>query len=62
VSAQRHAPTALYPREMTPGTRWTGGWVGPRAGLHTEARGEILLPFPGIEPETPSRPVRSQTL
>jgi len=29
---QRHATTALYPRER-PGTHFTGGWVGPRAGL-----------------------------
>jgi hypothetical protein len=25
-------PRRLYPRER-PGTHWTGGWVGPRAGL-----------------------------
>jgi hypothetical protein len=35
VSGQRHAPAALYPRERTPGTHCTGGWVGPRAGLDT---------------------------
>jgi hypothetical protein len=29
---QRHAPAAFYPRER-PGTRCTGGWVGPRTGL-----------------------------
>jgi len=32
VSGQQHAPAALYPREI-PGTHFTGGWVGPRAGL-----------------------------
>jgi hypothetical protein len=42
VSGQRHAPAALYSREKTPGTHWTGGWVGPRAGLDTEVRGKIL--------------------
>ena len=26
-------PAALYPRER-PGTHFTGGWVGPRAGLN----------------------------
>jgi hypothetical protein len=26
--------------ERTPGTHCTGGWVGPRAGLDTEARGK----------------------
>ena len=30
-SAQ-HAPAELYPRERL-GTHFTGGWVGPRAGL-----------------------------
>jgi hypothetical protein len=62
VSGQRHAPAALCPGERTPGTHWTGGWVGPRAGLDTKARGKILLPLPGIESPSPDRPVRSQTL
>ena len=31
VSGQQHAPAALYSRER-PGTYFTGGWVGPRAG------------------------------
>jgi hypothetical protein len=61
MSGQRQAPAALYLREWTPGTHWSGGWVGPRAGLDTDARGEILLPLPGIEPRSPGRPVRSQT-
>jgi hypothetical protein len=43
VSWQCHAPTALCPWERTPGTHWTGGWVDPRAGLDTEARGKILF-------------------
>jgi hypothetical protein len=30
------------PRERTPGTHCTGGWVGPRAGLNTEATGKII--------------------
>ena len=29
---QQHAPVAIYPRE-TPGTHFTGGWVGLRAGV-----------------------------
>jgi hypothetical protein len=34
VSGQRHAPAALYPREMTPPhTNCIGGWVRLRAGL-----------------------------
>ena len=32
VSGQQHAPAALYSQERT-GTHFTGGWVGPRAGL-----------------------------
>jgi hypothetical protein len=62
VSGQRHARPRYTPGERTPGTHWTGGWVGPRAGLDTEARGKLLSPLPGIEPRSPGRPVRSQTL
>jgi hypothetical protein len=62
VSDQRHAPAALCPGERNPGTHCTGGWVGPRAGLDTEASGKILSPLPGIEPLSPGRPVRSQTV
>jgi hypothetical protein len=50
------------PGERTPGTHCTGGWVGPRAGLDTEARGKILSPLPGIEPRSSGGPARSQTL
>jgi hypothetical protein len=28
------------PGENTPGTHWTGGRVGPKAGLDTEVRGK----------------------
>jgi hypothetical protein len=59
VSGQRHAPAALYPRERTAGTHCTGGWVGLRAGLNTEARGKILCFCQGWNP---GRPVSSQTL
>jgi hypothetical protein len=62
VSGQRDAPAALYPRGKEPGTHSTGGWVGPRAGLDTEVRGKILSPVPGIEPRSPGRPTRSQSL
>jgi hypothetical protein len=50
------------PGEGTPDTHCTGGWIGPRAGLDTEATGQILSPLPGIEPRSPGRPARSQTL
>jgi hypothetical protein len=64
VSGQRHAPPRprFTPRERTPDTHCTVGWVGPRADLDTEARGKIFLPLPGIEPRSPGRPARSQTL
>jgi hypothetical protein len=44
---------AFTPGERTPGTRCTGGWVGPRAGLDTEARGKILCPRRGSNPDSP---------
>jgi hypothetical protein len=62
MSGQRHAPAAFSPGERTPGTHWTGGWVRPRAGLDTEARGKILSPLMGIEPQSPGHPFCSQTL
>jgi hypothetical protein len=60
-SASRPTRT-LPPGESTPGTHCTGGWVGPRAGLDTEATGKILLPLSGIEPRSPCRLVHSHTL
>ena len=32
VSGHRHTSAAFTPRER-PGTHYTGGWLGPRAGL-----------------------------
>ena len=52
VSGQQHAPTALDPQER-PGTHFTGGWVGPRAGLDGR---KISFP-PGFDPG-PSSPVQ----
>jgi hypothetical protein len=43
LSGQRDAPAVLSPRERIPGTHWTGGWVGLRAGMDTEARGKGIL-------------------
>jgi hypothetical protein len=52
VSGQYHAPAALYPRgKDPPGTHCTGGWVGHRVGLDTEARGKILCPCRGSNPD-----------
>jgi hypothetical protein len=36
--------------------------MGSRTGLDTEARGEILSPLPEVAPQSPGRPIRSQTL
>ena len=44
VSGQQHAPAVIFPWER-PVTHFTGGWVGPRAGL------ENLAP-PGFDPRT----------
>jgi hypothetical protein len=52
----------LAPGKGPPGTYCTGGWVGLRAGLDTEVRGKIPTLLPGIEPRSPGRPVRGQTL
>jgi hypothetical protein len=52
-------PSYALPGERTPGTHWTGGWVGPRAGLDAEARRKILCLCWG---SNPGCPVHSQTL
>jgi hypothetical protein len=65
VSGQLQASAALYPpppRGKNPRDSLDKGWVGPRAGLDTEARGKIIFRLPGIEPRTPGDTVRSQTL
>jgi hypothetical protein len=36
-------PDRAFPPDRTPGTLWTGGWVGLRFGLDTEAMGQILF-------------------
>jgi hypothetical protein len=46
-------PGRTLPPGKDLGTHCTGGWVGPRAGLDTEARGKILSLLPGIEPRSP---------
>jgi len=45
VGGQQHVLAVLYPRER-PGTHFTGGWVGRRAGLD---RWKISSP-PGFSP------------
>jgi hypothetical protein len=51
MGGHRHGPAAMYPR--TPGNHWTGDWVGPRAGLDTEARGKIRCLCRGSNPDRP---------
>jgi hypothetical protein len=41
-------PGRALARWKDPGTHCTGGWVGPRAGLDTEARGKILCLCRGL--------------
>jgi hypothetical protein len=62
MSDQRHTPATFSPGERTPSTHCTRGWVGPRAGLDTEAIGKILSPLSGIQPQSPGHPACSQTL
>jgi hypothetical protein len=38
---------------LSPGTHWVGGWVGPTAGLNTEARGKILCHGRGSNTDLP---------
>jgi hypothetical protein len=52
VSGQHHAPATLYPRERTAGTHWIGSWVGPTAGLDSDARGSILCFCRGSNPSS----------
>jgi hypothetical protein len=49
-------------RALAPGSHFTGGWVGLKAGLDTEVRGKIFSPLPGIEPRSSGSPTRNQTL
>jgi hypothetical protein len=50
---QRHLERVIYPRIKDPGTHWTESWVGPRAGLDTEARGKILCLCQGSNLDRP---------
>jgi hypothetical protein len=50
VSGQPHAQTDLNPLENIPGTYFIGGWVDLRAGLDTEARGNIFCLCWGSNP------------
>jgi len=43
-------PGRFTPRERAPGTRWIGGWVGPRAGLDTVIKRKIHSPYRDSNP------------
>jgi len=53
LGGQRHAPAALMPRKGNV-TRFTGGWLGPRAGLNWCGK-PILHRDPITEPSSPLR-------
>jgi hypothetical protein len=46
---------------FTPGTRWMGGWVGPRVGLDDVEKRKFLTP-PRHELRPLGHPARSQSL
>jgi hypothetical protein len=54
-------PGRFIPREITPGTQWVGGWVGPRAGLDAVRGGEVKNSSP-CQASNPHHPVRSPAL
>jgi hypothetical protein len=62
VSGQRHTPAALYHPGKGPPVSITqeAGWVPEPVWI--QARGNILSPLPEIEPRSPGRLARSQTL
>ena len=53
VRVQFHVPAVLFPQQ-NPGTLWTSGWVGPRAGLGVAQRAEKSLALTEIR--KPDRP------
>jgi hypothetical protein len=52
-------PGRSAPRDRGPGTHWTGGWVGPIAGLDAMVKRKISA-FAGTR--TPDHPARSPAL
>jgi hypothetical protein len=62
VSGQRHATAALYPRGKDPRYPMYRRLGGPQSRSGHRGSRKNLLPPPGIEPRSPGRPARSQTL
>jgi hypothetical protein len=51
---------ASFPGERAPDTHWSGGWVGPRAGLDA-VEDKKFFTLPRIEPQQRGfQPVASQ--
>jgi len=47
-------PQPLYPWGKSPDTQWTGGWVGPRAGLDAVVKRRIPSPSWDSNPYNPA--------
>jgi hypothetical protein len=62
VSGHPHAPAALNLRGKDPRYPLDRSFGGPKSGQETEARGKVLSLLPVIDPRSPGRPSRSQTL
>jgi hypothetical protein len=54
-------PCRFTPGERASGTHWTGGWVGPRAGLDDLGKRKCFI-LPELELRPLSHPARSQLL
>jgi hypothetical protein len=61
MSGLLHAPAALTTGEETPGTRWIGGGVDPRAGVLDMEKRKFSTQL-GIEPRPFDRPAGGQSL
>jgi hypothetical protein len=62
VSGQHHAPAAFYPRGKDPRYSLYRRLGGPQSRSGHRGYRKNPLPLPGIEPRSPGRPARSQTL
>jgi hypothetical protein len=62
VSGQRHAPAALYPWRKDPQYPFYRRLGRPQSRSGHRSCRKNALPLPGIEPRSPGRPARSQTL
>jgi hypothetical protein len=47
-------PGRFIPRERAPGTRWIGGWMGPRVGLDAVVKRKIPTPCRDSNPHHPA--------